>query len=187
MNDFSTTPEAGLRDVEQRNISRTVRKRTLGHVPPRKNSLRIRAVLSESSLSAWKKKLCILGYPKMRIVKILIRVRECAGWSEALLVAHVRSYVFWSCGSYLTIEYIDIHESRALGKYAFEEYADTEGPDQPAHPRSLISTFAVRLQNHWVLQNIHVFMYSKDAYQIVQIQIVFFFVQILWLFFVLFF
>ena len=30
------------------------------------------------------------------------------------------------------------------------EYADSEGPDQPAHPRSLISTFAVRKQNHWI-------------------------------------
>ena len=30
-------------------------------------------------------------------------------------------------------------------------YADSEGPDQPAHPRSLIRTFAVRQQNHWTL------------------------------------
>ena len=30
-------------------------------------------------------------------------------------------------------------------------YADSEGPDQPAHTRSLIVAFAVRKQNHWIL------------------------------------
>ena len=30
--------------------------------------------------------------------------------------------------------------------------ADREGPDQPAHPYSLIRTFTVHLQNHWILQ-----------------------------------
>ena len=30
-------------------------------------------------------------------------------------------------------------------------YAGSEGPDKPAHPRSLIRTFAVRKQNHWLL------------------------------------
>ena len=32
---------------------------------------------------------------KMRPVKILIRLRECAVWSESSLGAHVCSYVFW--------------------------------------------------------------------------------------------
>ena len=45
-------------------------------------------------------KLCILGYPKRRPVKDLIRLRECAGWSESSLGAHVCTYVFWRCGSY---------------------------------------------------------------------------------------
>ena len=36
---------------------------------------------------------------KIRPVKILIRLRECAGWSESSLGAHVRRYVFWRCGS----------------------------------------------------------------------------------------
>ena len=40
-------------------------------------------------------------------------------------------------------------------------YADSEGPDQPAHPRSLIRAFTVRLQNHWIQQNI--WMESKDT------------------------
>ena len=33
-------------------------------------------------------------------------------------------------------------------------FADGEGPDQPAHPRSLIRALAIREQNHWILQNI---------------------------------
>ena len=36
---------------------------------------------------------------KMRPVTILIRLRECAGWSESLLGTHFRKYVFWHCGS----------------------------------------------------------------------------------------
>ena len=31
--------------------------------------------------------------------------------------------------------------------------ADSKGPDQPAHPRSLIRAFAVREKNHCILQN----------------------------------
>ena len=47
------------------------------------------------------KKLCILGYPKIRSVKILIRMRECAGWSESSLYAHFQRYVFWCYVSYI--------------------------------------------------------------------------------------
>ena len=39
-------------------------------------------------------------------------------------------------------------------------YADSGGPDQPAHPRSLIRAFSVRYQNHWILQCVS--MESKD-------------------------
>ena len=35
---------------------------------------------------------------KTRPVKILIRLRECAVWSESSLGAHVRRYVFWRYG-----------------------------------------------------------------------------------------
>ena len=38
-----------------------------------------------------------------------------------------------------------------LAKMCILAYADSEGPDQPAHPRSLIRAFPVRLQNHWLL------------------------------------
>ena len=34
------------------------------------------------------------------------------------------------------------------GKTCLRAYADSEGPDQTAHPRSLIRAFAVRLKNH---------------------------------------
>ena len=34
----------------------------------------------------------------MRAVKILIRLCECAGWSESSLGTHVQRYVFWRCG-----------------------------------------------------------------------------------------
>ena len=33
-------------------------------------------------------------------------------------------------------------------------YAGIESPDQPAHPRSLIRAFAVRLLNSWILLNV---------------------------------
>ena len=32
---------------------------------------------------------------KMRWVNILIRLRECAGWSESSLGGHVRRHIFW--------------------------------------------------------------------------------------------
>ena len=32
--------------------------------------------------------------------------------------------------------------------------ADSEDPDQTAHPRSLIRVFAVRLKTPWILQNV---------------------------------
>ena len=35
-----------------------------------------------------------------------------------------------------------------IGSWA---YADSEDPDQPAHPRNIIRTFAVRKKNYWIL------------------------------------
>ena len=54
-------------------------------------NLRIRTVVVSM------KKYCILSYPKMRRGKILIRLCECAGWSECSLGAHIRRYVVWRC------------------------------------------------------------------------------------------
>ena len=44
------------------------------------------------------KKFGILGYKKVRPVKILSRLRECAGLSQSSLGAHVRRYFFCRCG-----------------------------------------------------------------------------------------
>ena len=43
---------------------------------------------------------------KMRPVKILIRLHECAVWSESSLDAHVQWYVFFTYGSYDIKTYI---------------------------------------------------------------------------------
>ena len=50
-------------------------------------------------------------------------------------------------------------------KTGLRAYADSEGPDQPAHPSSLIRAFTVRLQNHRILKNISI--YYKGPYQVV--------------------
>ena len=47
-------------------------------------------------------------------------------------------------------------------KTCLRAYADSEGPDQPAHPRSLIRAFAVRKQNHWIQQNVSMESKGKD-------------------------
>ena len=39
-------------------------------------------------------------------------------------------------------------------KTCLPAYANSQGPDQPAHLRSLIKAFIVRGQNHWILQNV---------------------------------
>ena len=49
----------------------------------------------------------------------------------------------------------------AKRKRILQAYAESEGPDQPALPHSLIRAFTVRLQNHWTLQ--YVWMESKGA------------------------
>ena len=36
-------------------------------------------------------------------------------------------------------------------KTCLRAYADSEGPDQPAHPRNLIRASTVRYQNQWIL------------------------------------
>ena len=40
-------------------------------------------------------------------------------------------------------------------KTCLRVHADSEGPDQTAHPRSLIRAFIVRLQNHWIRSSDH--------------------------------
>ena len=74
---------------------------TFWHVRTQKTriSLRIRTVWSDSSLSACRHlaSLAIQTAP----VKILIRLRECAGWSESSLGVHFQMCVFWHCHTIL--------------------------------------------------------------------------------------
>ena len=78
-------------------MNRNVRKCTFWHVRQTKtqSSLHIRTFWSESSLSAWRN--CFLLLITTRTVKILIRPRERAGWSESSPGAYFRRYVFWHC------------------------------------------------------------------------------------------
>ena len=65
-----------------------LRKHALWHMRPTKThfSLRMREVWSVFVVRM--KKLCILGYPKMRSVKILIWQRKCSDWSISSLYVH---------------------------------------------------------------------------------------------------
>ena len=75
----------------KKHMDRNVRKRTFWHVRPTKtqNSMRIRAVWSvffvrmKKPLHTWPS--------KRRLLRILIRLRECAGWSESSMGVHVWS------------------------------------------------------------------------------------------------
>ena len=46
---------------------------------------------------------------------------------------------------------LECEKKMPLEKDTFGVYADSEGPDQPAHARSLIRVFAIRLQSHEIL------------------------------------
>ena len=85
-----------------------VRKRSFWHVRPTRTkiSLRIRAVWFESSLSALTNVASWLS--KISLAKVLIRLRECAVWSDSPLGAHVRRYVFWRWCS------INLHDAHIL-------------------------------------------------------------------------
>ena len=86
------------------------------------------------------KKLCTLGYPNC-VQRILIRLRECAGWSVSSLGAYVRKYVFWRCGSYVPVIWAVSWE-----KSPYHTYADNKDPDRPAYPGILARVFVVHLQ-----------------------------------------
>ena len=71
-------------------MSCNVRKRTFGQERPAmiQISLRIRTVWSDSSLGAFWVAMFL-----MRTKRTMIRLCECAGWSEFSLGAHIRRYV----------------------------------------------------------------------------------------------
>ena len=58
---------------------------------------------SEKSLRGWHEVTLHPWLSKMRPVKILIRLRECTGWSKSSLSAHVRRYVFWRRGANIQV------------------------------------------------------------------------------------
>ena len=110
------------------------------------------------------------------------RLHGCAGWFAFSLDAHVRIYVFSHCsfqfvspiktgqhkvrcgyslespvidicyGYYKQIYIFSTAKKPRYAKTCLQAYVDSEGPDQPAHPRSLIRAFTVRYQHHWTLQ-----------------------------------
>ena len=88
---------AMLRTRYCRQLNHNVRNCTFGHIRPTKTpvSLHIR-VDWQSSLS--KKRTIASLAIKMCPVKIVIRMREYADWSESSLGAYVRKYVFCRCG-----------------------------------------------------------------------------------------
>ena len=62
-------------------------------------------------------------------------------------------------------------------KTCLRAYGDSEGQDQPVHLHSLIRAFAVRKQNHWILQNVSMKSKCPDEtlrmYRLMWIRIIF--------------
>ena len=81
----------------------------------------------------------------MLSVKILIRLCNCAGWSESSLGAHARWYVFWC---------YDTYELRPAHDKTYKAAAPSEDSDQPGHPPSLIRVFTVRIKKAWVINDL---------------------------------
>ena len=83
---------------------------------------------------------------------------------------------FYKCSSLSLIIKLDLHKFLIISliyihghmyqplesKKCLGANADSEGPDQTARPHSLIRAIAVRLKNHWVLQNVSVELKSSD-------------------------
>ena len=73
---------------------------------------------------------------KMRPMKILIRLRECAVWSESSLGAHVRRYVFWCSGKYYKdrsyrksiIQQMSIWDKKLYYAYSIITYSTAYAP-----------------------------------------------------------
>ena len=101
---------------------------------------------SDQSLPCPHEETLQLGYSKMRSVKILIRLRECADWSESSPGALVRRNGFWYIGSYVRkTHFRNTITEPAHDKTYNKNCAISEDSGQPAHPRNLISVFAVHM------------------------------------------
>ena len=71
-------------------------------------------------------------------------------WPIDLTVLFITDEIFWRD----TFSAHTKWDGPCHAKTCFRAYADSEGPDQSAHPRRLIRTFTARLWRHWVLKNI---------------------------------
>ena len=80
-------------------MSRDVRKHTFWHAHPTRLKPTCLSAQSDKSLRCPHEETLHPWLSKMRPVRILIRQRECAGWSDSSLGTHVRRYVFLHCGS----------------------------------------------------------------------------------------
>ena len=84
-----------LGKVVRLHLSRSVWQRTFWHVRPTNKSACASANSDQSSLSAWKKKLCRFGYWKCA---------QWRFWSDCANAhgAHIRRYVFWRWGYFVS-------------------------------------------------------------------------------------
>ena len=83
-------------------MGRIVGKRTFGSCTDMCAQRRLRSactfVQSDQSLRCPLEDILYHWLSNMRTVKILIKLRECACWSESSFATHVRRYVFSQCG-----------------------------------------------------------------------------------------
>ena len=81
--------------VEQNDNFYNVRKPPFWYVNPTKTQIGLYMTVVWSESSFQHKETLHPWLSRMHTVKILIRLRECAVWSESSLETHVQRYVFW--------------------------------------------------------------------------------------------
>ena len=86
------------------NIGAVMGENVPWHERPTKTQInfRTRAIWSDPSLPAWNLHDLLSKMPQ---AKILIRLRECAGWSKSSLGVYVRRYVFRRNGLFIYIKF----------------------------------------------------------------------------------
>ena len=67
--------------------------------------------------------------------------------------AQMRRLIWISARRACSCALAQLYASR-FAKTGHQAIADRKGPDQTAHPRSLIRAFTVHKRNHWILQNV---------------------------------
>ena len=102
---------------------------------------------------------------KIRTVKILTRLRECAGWSESSLSEHAgrTGHVSWSCvlfcctipvlsSVFITTLFCNTNcantSDTQCPKRALLQHASNRGPAQYEHSRSLTKALVAPIRNH---------------------------------------